>query len=71
MNNSEQRLLNRLLEKVRKVYGQTNFINAYDIATDSHSAFLNIKDMVNNKKFNDIAEKEINKAYRYAHSLSY
>lgn len=71
MNESEQKLLNRLLEKVRKTYGQTEFIKAYDMVSDCYVCFLNIKDMVNKTRFNKIAEKEIDKAYRYAHSLSY
>ena len=71
MNQSEQKLLKQFLEKLRKVYGKANFHEAYDIALKGDSWFLGIKSMINNKEFNSIAEKEINKAYRHAKSLNW
>lgn len=71
MNQSEKKLLIRLLEQVRRVYGQTEFIKAYDITLECYSKFLNIKDMVDNQKFNSIAQKEIDKAFKYANRLGY
>jgi hypothetical protein len=71
MNDSTQRYLNRFLEGLRKVYGQTEFMDAYNIASKYHSYYLGIREMVGNKKFSQICESEIDKAYRYAKQCSF
>ena len=59
------------LERIRKVYGQTEFIKAYEMAMDNYSIWLNNKDFIRNESFKNTVDREINKTIRYAHSLSY